>query len=230
MDTSQTERQLSVTGAYSALISFIMTNALKIVPKFLFYEDFLPREINQQILDNTIDDDRAFHDSKVGQPDSGASKSALGDVVKSFRNSRKSGLIESHRIVLLDRLKEVMEHVCATLGDPMPNEYFFELERIAHNDGGHFRRHRDTHRFSKSTLRVMTGVYYYFTTPQKFHGGALRLHSLDSKSFVDITPKNNSIVFFSSIVLHEVLPVSVPSQLFKDSRFSINCWLSRNRS
>ena len=42
-----------------------------------------------------------------------------------------------------------------------------------------------------------------------------------------IEPRNNSIIFFLSRYMHEVLPVSCPSQSFADSRFTVNGWVRR---
>jgi Rps23 Pro-64 3,4-dihydroxylase Tpa1-like proline 4-hydroxylase len=42
-----------------------------------------------------------------------------------------------------------------------------------------------------------------------------------------LTPPQNSIVFFPSSYLHEVMPVSCPSRAFADSRLTVNGWLHR---
>ncbi|MBE9012911.1 2OG-Fe(II) oxygenase, partial [Pseudanabaenaceae cyanobacterium LEGE 13415] len=47
------------------------------------------------------------------------------------------------------------------------------------------------------------------------------------ESYQEIQPINNSIIFFPSHFLHEVLPVSCPSRQFADSRFTLNGWIRR---
>lgn len=63
-------------------------------------------------------------------------------------------------------------------------------------------------------------------------GGGLRLHQSsphghDAAQFRKIDPVDNSIVFFDSRLMHEVLPVSVSSGIFEDWRFTLNGWLHR---
>jgi Rps23 Pro-64 3,4-dihydroxylase Tpa1-like proline 4-hydroxylase len=50
---------------------------------------------------------------------------------------------------------------------------------------------------------------------------------VNADSYQAVEPRNNSIVFFLSRYLHEVLPVSCPSKAFADSRFTINGWVRR---
>jgi Rps23 Pro-64 3,4-dihydroxylase Tpa1-like proline 4-hydroxylase len=52
-------------------------------------------------------------------------------------------------------------------------------------------------------------------------------HYVKAQSFKTIEPRNNSIVFFQSFYLHEVLPVSCPSKTFSDSRFTVNGWVRK---
>jgi SM-20-related protein len=40
-----------------------------------------------------------------------------------------------------------------------------------------------------------------------------------------IEPRRNSIIFFPSFQMHEVLPISCPTKAFADSRFTINGWI-----
>jgi hypothetical protein len=109
-----------------------------------------------------------------------------------------------------------------------------ELEFAAYRDGGHFGAHIDTHETLKR-LRVLSCVYYFAATPRAFRGGELRLHGLPTLSAgrhegatpVDIVPETDTLVAFPSWLSHEVLPVHVPSGAWKDSRFTINCWLHR---
>jgi hypothetical protein len=111
-----------------------------------------------------------------------------------------------------------------------------ELELVAHGDGAFYRRHIDTFTSgdqSKTTQRILSGVYYFHTEPKAYSGGALRLHPFggpepDAK-FIDIEPQRNMLVVFPSWAPHEVLPVSCPSHVFSDSRFAINCWVRRKK-
>jgi SM-20-related protein len=76
-------------------------------------------------------------------------------------------------------------------------------------------------------------VYYFFSEPKAFNGGALRLYAIggnSQQSFIDIEPERNSLLVFPSWAPHEVMPVHCPSGRFVDSRFAINCWLYRKKS
>jgi len=44
-----------------------------------------------------------------------------------------------------------------------------------------------------------------------------------------IEPAQNRLVVFPSFVRHEVRKISCPSHDFADSRFSINCWLRKEK-
>ncbi len=71
--------------------------------------------------------------------------------------------------------------------------------------------------------------------PKAFSGGELLLYNskiennlyVNAESFTKIEPRNNSIVFFLSRCMHEVLPVNCKSKAFADSRFTINGWVRR---
>jgi SM-20-related protein len=104
-----------------------------------------------------------------------------------------------------------------------------EIELIAHGDGGFYGRHIDLnpHR-QASTIRALSGVYYFHARPRRFSGGQLRLYPSTtgaSDKFIDIEPEHNSLAVFPSWVTHEVMPVRCPSGRFEDSRFSVNCWV-----
>jgi Rps23 Pro-64 3,4-dihydroxylase Tpa1-like proline 4-hydroxylase len=110
-----------------------------------------------------------------------------------------------------------------------------ELEICAYGDGGHFGAHVDTHEMT-DRVRVISCVYYFAASPQRFSGGELRLHGFPVRSaegatvapaFVDIAPDTDTLVAFPSWLRHEVLPVRVPSGAWADRRFSVNCWVLR---
>ena len=109
-----------------------------------------------------------------------------------------------------------------------------EAQLTSHNDGNYYKIHNDNGSPDTAT-REFTYVYYFYQQPKAFSGGELLIY--DSKiennfyvkadSYKRVEPRNNSIVFFLSRYLHEVLPVSCPSKVFADSRFTINGWVRR---
>ena len=107
-----------------------------------------------------------------------------------------------------------------------------ELQLVAHGDRAFFARHIDIQPGGQARrLRVLSGVYYLHRQPKAFAGGVLRLYAIgDPARFVDIEPACNMLLVFPSWAPHEVMPVSVPSGRFVDSRFAVNCWLTQRRA
>jgi SM-20-related protein len=109
-----------------------------------------------------------------------------------------------------------------------------EKQLTAHNDGNYYKVHNDNGSADTAT-REFTYVYYFYREPKAFTGGELIIYDsqiangfyVQADSFQTVEPRNNSIVFFLSRYLHEVLPVHCPSRSFADSRLTINGWVRR---
>jgi SM-20-related protein len=136
--------------------------------------------------------------------------------------------------LIVRRIQAIVPDVLNKLGLPTFTVSQIETQLTSHNDGNYYKIHNDNGSADTDT-RELTYVYYFYREPKPFVGGELRLY--DSKiennfyvaadSFNLIEPRNNSIVFFPSRCMHEVLPVSCPSKAFADSRFTINGWIRR---
>ena len=109
-----------------------------------------------------------------------------------------------------------------------------DLQCVAHNDGGFYKRHIDTQTVeSVDHLRVLTAVYYMHRTPKAYTGGTLRLYAIGgprNEAFTDIEPAHNTLVVFPAFTPHEVLPVQCRSNDVADARYSVNCWFYRTRA
>ena len=76
-----------------------------------------------------------------------------------------------------------------------------------------------------------TSLFYYLhREPRAFDGGELRLQLPpvvpgEQPTYVDIEPEQNRLVAFPSGLVHEVRPVSVPTNRFEDRRFALSAWL-----
>ena len=107
-----------------------------------------------------------------------------------------------------------------------------EVQLTAHNDGNYYKVHNDNGSEDAAT-RTISYVYYFYREPKGFSGGELRLYDLavDNSYYIQadshhtIEPFNNSIIFFPSHLMHEVMPVVCPSRSFADSRFTLNGWI-----
>jgi SM-20-related protein len=114
------------------------------------------------------------------------------------------------------------------LGFPRFEPDRFELEMVAHGDGAFFSRHEDiVIQPGMTSYRTISAVYYFHRWPKSFSGGELRLYPIGGtqRSFVDIEPTCDRLIFFRSWFPHEVMPVVCPSGRFEHSRFAINCWI-----
>jgi len=152
-------------------------------------------------------------------------------VTSSYRQSRTLAEIGPWKELFRQRLAPLVPGLLAALGIPAFEPAKFELQMAAHNDGGFYKRHLDIWRGpgSEPTVRVLSLVYYFFTTPPAFTGGALRMYSFvpGSSESIDIQPTRNTLVAFPSWAPHEVLPIACETGRFADSRFAINCWVRR---
>lgn len=111
-----------------------------------------------------------------------------------------------------------------------------EFEITAYPDGGRIGDHVDVGG-RRNQIRILSCVYYFSATPRQFSGGELRLYGfpkrtadggpVTSSPHVDIEPETDTLVVFPSWLRHEVRPVQVPSGAWRDSRFTINCWIHR---
>ena len=148
------------------------------------------------------------------------------------RISRRFGDLGDLKHELKAKVRELLPEMLTTLGKK-PFNPTFELELVAHGDGAFFTEHIDTLTGPErgGRHRIISAVYYFHALPKAFSGGVLRLHSLAATdpqhAFVDIPPDYDTLVFFPSMFPHEVLPVTLQSKKFLDSRFAINCWICR---
>ncbi len=136
--------------------------------------------------------------------------------------------------LMINRIKAILPDVLRKLNLPSFSVGEIETQLTMHNDNNYYKLHNDSGSPDTAT-RFFTYVYYFNREPKAFYGGELQIY--DSKiennfyvaadSFRTVEPRNNSIVFFLSRYMHEVLPVSCPSKAFADSRFTINGWVRR---
>jgi SM-20-related protein len=188
---------------------------------FLQLDNFLSHSEQQNLLNYVFQKQSAFISSSTSTQDLDYRRSL---VLHSF--TKFSELMTS-------RVRKAMPEVCKAL-----NLKFaignIEAQLTAHNDGNYYKIHNDSGSPDTAT-RELTFVYYFYREPKPFSGGELVIY--DSKiennyyvkadSFQKVEPRNNSIVFFPSYYMHEVLPIHCPSQAFADSRFTINGWIRR---
>jgi Rps23 Pro-64 3,4-dihydroxylase Tpa1-like proline 4-hydroxylase len=109
-----------------------------------------------------------------------------------------------------------------------------DCQITANVDGSYFKAHTDAG-YDGPVKRQLTYVYYFNRDPKGFAGGELRIYDdmlrngkfAAAESFQVVEPRHNSIAFFPAAVMHEVMPVVVPSKQFRDARFTVNGWVER---
>jgi SM-20-related protein len=158
-----------------------------------------------------------------------------------FRRSRVLFDVAEIYPLVTERVLHVLPHVTERLSlAPFPVREI-ELQVTASNDSEWFKPHRDSDGGSGGPVgdRELTFVYYCHREPHGFTGGALRMygafadvaqegnHATVPGNSTLITPAQNSVVFFPSHYLHEVMPTYCPSGRFEDSRLTYNGWLHR---
>jgi Rps23 Pro-64 3,4-dihydroxylase Tpa1-like proline 4-hydroxylase len=193
-------------------------------------DQFLGRGVRDELLSFAIASERDFLPTTVSAGDARETRLEVRRSVRLEDIGNFRAAIE-HRIA--DRLPDLTSELQLSSFDRGE----FEIEMVAHADGGFYKRHIDTftgRSRAQSSDRVISCVYYFFQEPKTFSGGELRLYPLrtitdPAPQPIDIAIENDTLVAFSSWMPHEVLPVQNPSTAFADSRFSINCWVHRAR-
>ena len=195
--------------------------------------DFLPAEELRNLLDWVLSNEGSFTAATV--------RSGNDQVINPDRRiALTSGKLGPIRPLLRERMLEALPTLMEKTGAKGPAPTTLEIELAAHGDGAHFRPHTDLpigearQRRTIDDDRVLSAVLYFYGEPKGFSGGELRLFKLGvdpdtagKGDFLEIQPLQNSLVVFHSWVRHEVRPVAVPSQAFRDYRFAANIWFRR---
>ncbi|MGD1702972.1 2OG-Fe(II) oxygenase [Dapis sp. BLCC M229] len=156
--------------------------------------------------------------------------------VKKFRQS----LVLHHKFYpelaksIQSKVLKTLPSVLEKLNHPNFSTSNIVIQLTAHNDGCFYTIHSDANTEMTAT-REMTYVYYFYQEPKSFSGGELVIYETKVEGnnlskhndFKVIKPRNNSIIFFPSRYLHEILPVSCPTKAFEHSRFTFNGWIRR---
>lgn len=199
-----------------------MMNLNILESNYLQIDNFLTREDKKRSLNYVFAEEAEF-----------VPTSTATDEVNYRRSSVLYSFPEFAELIR-DRIQSVALDIFRTLELPPFSVDYIESQLTAHNDGNYYKVHNDNGS-SNTATRELTYVYYFHREPKPFLGGELVIYDskientyyVNADSFKTIEPRNNSIVFFLSRYMHEVLPVSCLSRSFQDSRFTINGWIHR---
>jgi SM-20-related protein len=195
--------------------------------KCVVLDEFLAPQELEELTAYTLQHESDFRASAVVSPtDEG------GVVEYEHRRSRVLMDLGRYQDLMLDRIKAALPQVLDRLGMEEFAIADTEVQVTASNDGDFFLCHSDSGNDLVASRRL-TFVYFFHREPRQFEGGELRIHDarLEADNYVSegsyqtIVPRQNQIVFFPCELLHEITPVKCPSNLFANSRFTVNGWL-----
>jgi SM-20-related protein len=192
-------------------------------------DEFLAPQELEGLMRFTLEHESDFSASTVVSP-----RAESGVVNYDHRRSRVLMDLAQHQDVMLERIKSVLPQVLDKLGMEEFSIADVEAQVTASNDGDFFHFHSDNGS-ERVASRYLTFVYFFHREPRQFEGGELRIHDsrlqdgvyVSEGSYQAIVPRQNQIVLFPCEMLHEITPVNCTSQLFADSRFTLNGWLRR---
>jgi Rps23 Pro-64 3,4-dihydroxylase Tpa1-like proline 4-hydroxylase len=192
-------------------------------------DEFLAPQELEKLTGYALEHEADFTASEVVSP------SADGGIVN-YEHRRSLVLMDlaHHQDLILARIKSVLPQVLEKLGMEELSIGGVEAQVTASNDGDFFHFHSDNGS-DRVALRHLTFVYFFHREPRQFEGGELRIHDarleegtyISAGSYQTIVPQQNQIVFFPCELMHEITSVNCASQLFADSRFTLNGWLRR---
>jgi Rps23 Pro-64 3,4-dihydroxylase Tpa1-like proline 4-hydroxylase len=209
--------------------SAVADRPAKLLARCVVLDEFLAPQELEELTRFTLEHEAAFSASEVISPSANS-----GVVNYEHRRSRVLMDLAQYENLMLERIKAVLPQVLAKLGLEEFSIAGVEAQVTASNDGDFFHFHSDN-ASDRVASRYLTFVYFFHREPCQFEGGELRIHDaqledgvyVSEGSYQTIVPRQNQIVFFPCELLHEITPVNCSTQLFADSRFTLNGWLRR---
>lgn len=198
----------------------VVTNVLN--SNYIQIDNFLSPEEHQRLIKYVLANESAFVPTNTSTNDTNYRRSM---VLYSFPEFSE---------LIVNKIQTIFPDIVSKLDIPSFKISQIESQLTSHNDGNYYKIHNDNGSPATAT-RELTYVYYFYREPKNFSGGELVIYDskvennfyVSAESFKTVEPRNNSIVFFLSRYMHEVLPVNCPSKSFADSRFTINGWVRR---
>jgi len=227
MGDPQAPGRLIDTTVVSKATVAVVEKPLVLPGECVVLDEFLAPQEVEELMRFTLAHEADFGASEVVSP-----KEVSGVVNYEYRRSRVLMDLSHHQDIILERIKAALPQVLHKLGMEEFSIAGVEAQVTASNDGDFFHFHSDNSSQPVAS-RHLTFVYFFHREPRQFEGGELRIHDarlegggyVSQGSYQTIVPQQNQIVFFPCELLHEITPVKCPSQLFADSRFTLNGWL-----
>lgn len=195
---------------------------------FLRMTSFLTHTQRERLLALTRKDKASFVPARVTDAENGKK----GRVYPEVRHALHPGPQATREVRrwFVPKLRRLVPRVAAHLQLGQLNNRFFELEITAYLSSGLFRMHSDSQ--PPNDNRIISYVCYFHEEPRRFNGGELLLHDCcrgsvqaNPSCFTRFDPVGNSVVFFPSDCLHQVLRVDCPEDSLRNGRLSVNGWV-----
>jgi len=199
--------------------------AVPMPPRCFTIPDFLSPDLRAAAVEKALRSKDRFVASAVTNAEAGYRRSRV------LYEDSLQGLYEA----MQQQIMAALPAVCTALLRPVFVPRRVEVHMTVHGDGDYFKLHHDAGAPEIERRAISFACYFMVRQPCGFSGGALRLYETlgsdpprhDPARFHDVMPADNTIVFFESRLMHEVLPLCVPSGRFEDGRFTLNGWLQR---
>lgn len=201
----------------------------RLLANCVILDEFLSPQELQELMRFALEHEADFHASEVYSP-----SVQNGVINDEYRRSRVLMDLGEQQDRIVARIKSVLPQVLEKFGMEEFTIADVEAQITASNDGDFFHLHDDNGSEGVSS-RHLTFVFFFHREPRPFEGGELRIHDahlhegryVTDGTYQTIVPGQNQIVFFPCELQHEITAVKCPSQLFADSRFTLNGWLRR---
>jgi SM-20-related protein len=222
-DLPETTSEISVVESICGFSQTALT------ANYVLFDEFLAPAELLSLANYVLQHEREFQISEVVSP------GVRGGIVETeTRRSRVLMDLGRHRDLIISKLTAALPDALRRLGHPQ-----FEISRVeaqitASNHGDFFHWHSDNG-LDAIAGREITFVYFFHREPKPFTGGELRIydsrweqnHYVPAGGYRAIVPEQNQLVVFHSSLTHEITQVQSPSQLFTDSRFTVNGWFHK---
>ncbi len=180
---------------------------------FVWWTDFLPESTNRELYQYAVENESLYEDATTSGDDPNYRIASVLHHTAQFGS------------LMVEKLYGFLPQIYNLLGiSPFPIEGI-ETQITMHGTGGYYRAHNDSGHEGVQN-RVISYVYYFHAEPKPFTGGELALWN-DPNDKVFVPPDNNTIVFFPSGLMHEVLPVTGGADNFWQRRGTLNGWIRR---
>ncbi len=186
---------------------------------FVIVDDFFDAQTNQRLLQQAIAKQADFEQTTL-------QKTAQdGQAKRTNLITFDVGPIgETMRTLVRQNLPQIYDRLCMAALDVK----FIELKLAAYLHGDFFKAHQDLYPGRGGRERRISFIYYFHQEPKPYTGGELLLYDTRftppahvSTLYTKLIPRNNSVIFFPSQYVHEVLPVVTNSRDFNASRFTM---------